>query len=47
MKSDTLIAPTIARINGVALNTANEDITPDELRQRIDRDTPFVRAALR
>ena len=34
MTNDTLITPAIARINGVALNTASEELTPDELRQR-------------
>lgn len=34
MTNDTLVASAIARINGVALNTAGEELTPDELRQR-------------
>lgn len=34
MTNNILIASTIARINGIALNTENEEITPDELRQR-------------
>jgi peptidyl-prolyl cis-trans isomerase C len=34
MTNDTLISSTIARINGIALNTASQDLMPDELRQR-------------
>ncbi len=34
MTNDTLIASAIARINGVALNTADEELTPEALRQR-------------
>lgn len=34
MANDTLRASAIAHINGVALNTASEELTPDELRQR-------------
>ena len=34
MANDTLRASAIAHINDVALNTASEELTPDELRQR-------------
>jgi peptidyl-prolyl cis-trans isomerase C len=34
MTNDPLITSAIARINGVALNTASEELTPEELRQR-------------
>jgi peptidyl-prolyl cis-trans isomerase C len=34
MPTDTLTATTVARINGVALNTPGETLTPEELRQR-------------
>jgi len=34
MPADTLAAPTPARINGVALHTADDNLSPDELRQR-------------
>ena len=34
MPTDTLTAPTVARINGVALNASDETLSPEELRQR-------------
>jgi peptidyl-prolyl cis-trans isomerase C len=34
MPNDTFAAPTVARINGVALNEPGETLSPDELRQR-------------
>jgi len=34
MTIDTLTGPTVARINGVALHTADATLSPDELRQR-------------
>jgi peptidyl-prolyl cis-trans isomerase C len=34
MPTDTLVAPTVARINGVALNAPGEALSPEELRQR-------------
>ena len=34
MHTDTIAAPAIARINGMALNTADEILSADELRQR-------------
>src|SRR6185436_8614531 len=34
MTADTLPASTLARINGVALHTTDDKLTPDELRQR-------------
>ena len=34
MPTDTLVVPTVARINGVALNASEEALSPEELRQR-------------
>lgn len=34
MTTDTSPAPMLARINGVALNAADDKLSPDELRQR-------------
>ena len=34
MPTDTLVVPTVARINGVALNAPGETLSPEELRQR-------------
>lgn len=34
MTLDTITTPSVARVNGIALNAPGDDLTPDELRQR-------------